>query len=274
MKTSLIAGIVVIVIIIAAAAGFMLYHPSSTSSTTSSPSTVSVSSTTSSSTSISISSTSTSTMVTNTTPTPVPSQTQKFSIDGLFSPSNATQATGVSNYQVVSYVEVQNLNTLMTNLMKSGSSGMGFQPSTSNYLAQFKYFLNYSSPMYIEVLAHNSSSYVTVIAFNYNTSGKGVYVAQAISTVLGLYLNHSSTGSYNGLQYVYGVYEHNGSTSLPRNMTASYNVTIGVAYGYTHNGRAFAVITYGLPNDSSSAFNTLKIVSMRPQVKFLLHLWT
>jgi len=273
MKTSVIIGVVVVVLIVVAAAGFLLFYSPNKFSTTSSLQSSSVSSSSSSST---YSSTSSSThAITNTTPTPTPTQTKMFSIDGLFSPSNATEATGVSNYVVVSYLEVENLNSIMDNLKTSGSSGMAFQPSTSqssgssNYYSYLKYmvsFFNYSSPMYIEVLAHNTSSYISVIAFNYNTSSKGASVAQLISGLLGAYLKNSSTGSYNGLQYVYGVYEQNNTSSssgLPGNMTVSYNVTLGVAYGYTYSGKVFFVLTYGLPNDSSSAFNTLKIVSMR-----------
>ncbi len=255
MKTSLVVGIVVIVLIVVAAAGFLLYHSGSMATNTSSPtsmsSVMSTSTTSSSSTSVS-----TSTSTTTQTSTPTPQSTSKYSIMGLFSPVNATEATGVTNFYVLSYVEIQNLNTLMPNM--GMGSAHSFQPSSQ--LSALKYFVNYSSPMYIEMLAHNTS-YITVGALNYNTSGKGKYVAQELSAILGLYLSHSTSGQYKGLNYVYGYYETNGS--LPYNVSTHQNVTVGVAYGFTDSGRAFFVVTYGLPNDSESAFNVLKIVSMR-----------
>ncbi|BBG23463.1 hypothetical protein [Sulfuracidifex tepidarius] len=44
--------------------------------------------------------------------------------------------------------------------------------------------------------------------------------------------------------------------------TDPYEGNLDVGLGYTQNGRAFIVLTEGLPNDSITAFNVLKVIEM------------
>lgn len=264
MKTSILIGIIAIVLIVVAA-GAALYvytsHPStSTSSSTSMivPSTTSTTSTTSTITSTSSTSTSTSTS-SNTTQV-FPSTANSYY--GLFSPSNATSVTGMNKFYVLSYLEIENLNTLKVGSTVGGSSISSAMFPSGIPTSNFAYIINMSAPVYVEVLAHNSTTYMLLSAFNYNTT-KGESSAMLISGILGSILKNASSGYYKGLQYVYGYYNASSNHNFMGNISMMKSkAVLGIAFGYLSNGRAFFVVATGTQNVSNTAFSTLKMLAL------------
>lgn len=257
MKTSILIGIIAIVLIVVAAGAALYVYTSHPSTSTSSSTSMIVPSTTSTTSTItSTSSTSTSSNTTQVFPSTA------NSYYGLFSPSNAASVTEMNKFYVLSYLEIENLNTLKVGSTVGGSSISSAMFPSGIPTSKFAYIINMSAPVYMEVLAHNSTTYMLLSAFNYNTT-KGESSAMLISGILGSILKNASSGYYKGLQYVYGYYNASSNNNFMGNISMMKSkAVLGIAFGYLSNGRAFFVVTAGTQNVSNTAFSTLKMLAL------------